>query len=58
MKRLTALLFTLPSVAMAHPGNHSDLGLRHLLTQPDHLAMLAAGIVVAIVVVYKLRSRS
>ena len=57
MKRLAALLLTLPSAALAHPGDHTGLGLRHLLTEPDHLAMLAAVVVVAAVILRKLRSR-
>jgi hypothetical protein len=40
---LAAAIFGLP--AAAHEGHHEQLGavaaLRHLLTQPDHLAVLA-----------------
>ncbi|MDB5475633.1 MAG: hypothetical protein JWP49_1144 [Phenylobacterium sp.] len=44
---LTALtaLALLPGAAMAHPGGHDGMtlgeGLHHLLTEPDHLALLA-----------------
>jgi len=42
----TAVFLALvPVVALAHEGHHEGMratvGLRHLLTQPDHLAMLA-----------------
>ena len=57
MKRLTALLVALPTLAMAHAGDHAGLGLTHLLTEPDHIALIAAlGAVVALVI-YQLRSR-
>ena len=57
MKRLTALLLALPTVAFAHAGDHSGLGLTHLIRQPDHLVLIAACVVVVALVVYKLRSR-
>jgi len=48
MKRLIAFAALVPSAALAHPGDHSHAGvtanLRHLLTEPDHLAMLAAAV--------------
>lgn len=51
MKRLTFALFAIATPALAHPGDHSTTGLVHLLTEPDHLAILAlAGLVVAFVV--------
>jgi hypothetical protein len=35
-----------PTAALAHEGHHEHMGageaVRHLLTQPDHLAMLTA----------------
>lgn len=49
---LVALLA--PSVALAHPGDHAHAGWWHLVTEPDHLAMLAAGAVVAVLVLRKL----
>ncbi|MEI6799695.1 MAG: hypothetical protein WCO04_10855 [Pseudomonadota bacterium] len=57
MKRLTAVLVALPTLAMAHAGDHTGLGLTHLLTEPDHLALIAALVVVVALVIYKLRSR-
>jgi hypothetical protein len=57
MKRLTALLATLPTVVLAHAGDHSGLGLTHLLTEPDHLVLIAACVAVVALAVYKLRSR-
>ncbi len=45
-----AFLALVPVIALAHEGQHegmeTSVGLRHLLTQPDHLAML--GVVVAL----------
>ncbi|MEZ5648961.1 MAG: hypothetical protein R3E87_00255 [Burkholderiaceae bacterium] len=39
------LLTALPAPAFAHPGPHvHDDGLWHLLTQPDHLALLALAV--------------
>ncbi len=62
MKRLTALLLALPTVvlpslAYAHAGDHSGLGLMHLIREPDHLVLIAACVAVVALVVYKLRSR-
>ncbi len=57
MKRLTALLVALPTLAMAHAGDHAGLSLTHLLAEPDHLALIAALVAVVALVVYKLRSR-
>lgn len=57
MKRLTALLLALPTVAYAHAGNHSGLGLTHLIREPDHLVLIAACVAVVALVVYKLWSR-
>ena len=38
-----------PTAALAHPGDHSHMAAveaaRHLLTEPDHLAVLLAGVV-------------
>jgi hypothetical protein len=36
---------------LAHAGEHGDSGLLHALTEPDHLAALAAIVVGTIVVV-------
>ena len=57
MKRLTALLVALPTLALAHAGDHAGLGLTHLLTKPDPLALIAALVAVVALVAYKLRSR-
>ena len=57
MKRLTALLLALPTVAFAHAGDHSGLGLTHLIREPDHLVLIAACVAVVALVVYKLWSR-
>ena len=57
MKRLTALLVALPTLAMAHAGDHAGLSLTHLLTKPDHMALIAALGAVMALVIYKLRSR-
>jgi len=57
MKRLTAVLVALPTLAMAHAGDHTGAGLTHLLTEPDHLALIAALVAVVALVIYKLRSR-
>jgi hypothetical protein len=57
MKRLTALLVALPTVALAHAGDHSGLGLTHLISEPDHLVLIVACVAVVALVVYKLWSR-
>lgn len=44
MKRLALALTLLPSAALAHPGDHDATGLWHLLTEPDHLAMIAVAV--------------
>ncbi len=62
MKRITAMLTLLPSAALAHPGDHSHsaffANLRHILTEPDHLAMLAAAAVAVAVVLYLRKDRA
>lgn len=62
MKRIIALLTLLPTAALAHPGDHSHSGfftnLRHILTEPDHLAMLAAAAVAVAVVLYLRKGRA
>ena len=62
MKRLTALLVALPTVvmprlALVHAGDHSGLGLTHLIREPDHRMLIAACVAVVALVVYKLWSR-
>lgn len=44
--------------ALAHPGDHGAAGLMHLLTEPDHLAMIALAVAVVVLVAVKLRGRS
>jgi hydrogenase/urease accessory protein HupE len=58
MKRLSLALIALSSPAFAHPGDHSGTGLFHLLTEPDHLAMVAVLLVVVVGGVLAFRSRS
>jgi hydrogenase/urease accessory protein HupE len=58
-----ALLLSTPLAGWAHPGHDSAPalgffeGLVHVLTQPDHLAMLAGGVVVAVLALRTLRAR-
>ena len=48
---LTIGLALLPAAAFAHPGDHAHMGAgeaaQHLLTQPDHKALLAVIALVA-----------
>ena len=46
MKRLVSALTLLPSAALAHPGDHRTSNLWHLLTEPDHLAMIGLAVAV------------
>ena len=46
MKRLVSALTLLPSAALAHPGEHRTSNLWHLLTEPDHLAMIGLAVAV------------
>jgi hydrogenase/urease accessory protein HupE len=57
MKRLSLAFVLVPTVATAHPGDHGAVGLWHLLTEADHLAMIAVGLVVTALAIRKLRSR-
>jgi hydrogenase/urease accessory protein HupE len=63
MKKMIISSLVLAGVAtpaLAHPGDHSyDLAksLFHLLTQPDHLAMLAVAIAAIAFAVFKFRGR-
>ena len=62
MKRIIAILVLLPAAAFAHPGHHSHIGffanLRHVLTEPDHLAMLGGTVAVVALVVYLRKGQS
>ena len=53
MKRILPTLILLPSVALAHPGDHHATGLLHLLTEPDHLAMIAVVVAVLGYAIYR-----
>jgi hydrogenase/urease accessory protein HupE len=61
--RLAALCLTVALPALAHPGHddHAEMGLLeglwHLLTQPDHLAMLLGAVAMGVVLVRQLRRR-
>jgi hydrogenase/urease accessory protein HupE len=57
MKRLTLAVFATASPVLAHPGDHGTSGLVHFLTEPDHLALMALALVVAVVLVLTRRSR-
>jgi hydrogenase/urease accessory protein HupE len=57
MKRLSFPVLTLATPALAHPGDHAESGWVHVLTEPDHLALMALVVVVAAVVILKRRSR-
>lgn len=46
MKHLVPILTLLPAAAQAHPGDHQASGLLHLVTEPDHLAIIAAVVAV------------
>jgi hydrogenase/urease accessory protein HupE len=57
----TATLVSTSSLALAHSGEHALSVLNsvvHLLTEPDHLAMIAVGIIVVGVLFYKHSRRS
>ena len=53
MKRVATALMLLPSVAMAHPGDHREDGLLHFLSEPDHAALIALGAAVLGYVIYR-----
>lgn len=55
-RSLTLAALFLPTAAVAHPGDHSHAGLLHLLTEPDHLAMMA-GAAAVLIVALRLRAR-
>ncbi len=57
----TVTLVSTSSVALANSGEHALSvlsSLAHLLTEPDHLAMIAVGIIVVGVLFYKRSRRS
>jgi hydrogenase/urease accessory protein HupE len=57
MKRLILLTLATATPALAHPGDHATSGLAHFLTEPDHLALMALALGVAVVLVVKRRTR-
>ncbi len=57
MKRLILLTLATATPALAHPGDHATSGLVHFLTEPDHLALMALALGVAVFLVFKRRSR-
>lgn len=61
MKRIVALSL-IPTAALAHEGDHSHNGfftnLRHLLTEPDHLAMMATAALIIGVLVWLRKGRA
>jgi hydrogenase/urease accessory protein HupE len=57
----TATLVFTTGAALAHPGEHAFTLLNsvaHVLTEPDHLAMIAVGVIVVGVLFYKRSRRS
>ena len=62
MKRTFAVLAVLPSAALAHPGDHGAAGvfanLRHVLTEPDHLALLAVVVAVVAALIWRRKGRA
>jgi hydrogenase/urease accessory protein HupE len=48
----------LPNAALAHPGDHSHINtLIHLLTEADHLLMMALAVSVVGLVLYRKRAK-
>ena len=62
MKRFFTVLTLLPTAAFAHAGDHGHGGfwtnLRHLITEPDHVAMLIGAALLVAVVIYMRKGRS
>jgi hypothetical protein len=61
MKRIIALSL-LPTAAFAHAGDHAQGGfwtnLRHLISEPDHMAMLAVAATVVAALVWLRKGRA
>lgn len=57
MTRLIPAFALIASPALAHPGGHTQANLLHMLTEPDHLALIALGAAVLAVVVYHVRKQ-
>ena len=64
MKKISiaaGLIATTSGAALAHPGEHAfsvAASLYHLMTEPDHLAMMASAIIIAAALIYKFKRRS
>lgn len=56
--RLVAALALLATPALAHPGGHGVVSLTHLVTEPDHLMMIALGAAALALAIFKLQRRS
>ncbi len=57
MKKTFALIL-LPNAALAHAGDHSHVNvLVHLLTEPDHLMMIALAVSVVGIALYRKRAK-
>jgi len=57
MKKTLALIL-LTNAALAHAGDHSHVNtLVHLLTEPDHLMMIALAVSVVGIVLYRKRAQ-
>jgi hydrogenase/urease accessory protein HupE len=54
---LLVALILMPLPALAHTGDHAGSGLLHFLSEPDHLALMALALVVAVALALKYRSR-
>ena len=57
----TGILAATSGAALAHPGDHAFSminSLIHLLTEPDHLAMVVAAVGVAAFAFYKFKRKS
>lgn len=51
------IFLALPAAAFAHPGEHPGgfASLAHLLTEPDHLAMILGAVAVGVFIYRKVR---
>jgi hypothetical protein len=61
MKYLLPIALLTPTAALAHAGDHFGLSvqgiLHHVMSQPDHTAMVVAGCAVAGLLVWRARAR-
>jgi hypothetical protein len=60
MKRILPLALFAPTSALAHPGDHGVFSpwamLAHLVSEPDHIALIVAVAVAGFVLVVRSRS--